>query len=176
MHTIHFNEPETLAGWTSIDDRVMGGVSRSQLTFHPEGHAVFEGQVSRANGGGFASVRHGALRLGAPDTASYGLNVCGDGRRYKLSFRLDMGLDGVNYQAGFQPPAGQWVAIVLPLHLFSPSFRGRPVPGAPTLRPDKVCQVGLMVADGQAGPFRLAVRSVTALPASTGSPAPPKTA
>ena len=168
MHSIQFNEPETLVGWTSIDDRVMGGVSRSRLTFHPDGHAVFAGQVSRAHGGGFASVRHAAQRLGAPDTASYSLSVCGDGRCYKLNLRMDEGLDGVNYQAGFQPPAGQWTNIELPLPVFSPSFRGRPVPGAPSLRPEKVCQVGFMVADGQVGPFQLAVRSVTALPAPTG--------
>lgn len=163
MQVLRFNVPQMLEGWTSIDDRVMGGVSSSQLTFHPDGHAVFEGELSTENGGGFASVRNAALRLGEQDTVGYRLQVRGDGKRYKLNLRMDEGLDGVNYQAAFQPPAERWVDIVLPLNIFSPRFRGRPVPTAPPLRPEKVCQVGWMVADGQVGKFQLAIRTVTVL-------------
>ncbi len=87
----------------------------------------------------------------------------GDGKRYKLTLRTDQGLDGVNYQAVLQPPAGRWVEATVPLNLFNPSYRGRPVPNAPALRPEHVCQVGWMVADGQVGPFRLDIRSITVL-------------
>lgn len=163
MQVLRFNGPQTLEGWTAIDDRVMGGVSSSRLTFHPDGHAVFEGEVSTENGGGFASVRNAALRLGEQDTVGYRLHVRGDGKRYKLNLRMDEGLDGVNYQAAFQPPAGRWVDIVLPLNLFTPRFRGRPAPAAPALCPEKVRQVGWMVADGQVGPFHLDIRTVTIL-------------
>jgi len=41
------------------------------------------------------------------------------------------------------------------------------VPGSPSLRPEDVTQVGLMISDQQAGPFRLQVKfieAVTALP------------
>ena len=56
---------------------------------------------------------------------------------------------------------------MLPLNLFIPRFRGHPVPNAPPLHPERVCQVGWMVGDGQTGPFRLDIRSVVALaPAS----------
>jgi NADH dehydrogenase [ubiquinone] 1 alpha subcomplex assembly factor 1 len=163
MQGLHFNSPATLDGWTAIDDRVMGGVSSSRLAFNLDGHAVFEGEVSTDNGGGFASVRHPALRLGERDTVGYCLHVRGDGKRYKLNLRMERGLDGVNHQAVFQPPAGRWVDIVLPLNHFSPRFRGQPVPDAPPLRPEKVCQVGWMVADGQIGPFQLAIRTVSVL-------------
>lgn len=175
MQGLHFSAPATLVGWTSIDDRVMGGVSSSRLTFHPDGHAVFEGEVSTDNGGGFASVRHAALRLGEQDTVGYRLEVQGDGKRYKLNLRMEGGLDGVQYQAVFQPPAGRWVEVVLPLNLFSPRFRGRSVPDAPALRPEQVVQVGWMVADGQSGPFQLAIRAVTILgptPATSGHGGP----
>jgi len=36
------------------------------------------------------------------------------------------------------------------------------VPGAPPLDPARVRQIGLMIADRQAGPFALAVRSIRA--------------
>ena len=163
MHVLHFNAPESVDGWTAIDDRVMGGVSSSRMTFHPDGHAVFEGVVSTDNGGGFASVRHPQLRLGDAGTVGYRLQVRGDDKRYKLNLRMDGGLDGVNYQAVFQPPADRWVDLLLPLTVFSPRFRGQRVPSAPTLRPERVCQVGWMVADGQAGPFQLAIRTVSCL-------------
>lgn len=160
MTNLVFSTPDSVLGWEAIDDRVMGGVSSSRMVFHPEGHAVFEGTVSRANGGGFASVRHTALRLGAADTVSYRLHVRGDGKRYKLNLRLDGAFDGVNHQAVFEPPAHQWADVDLPLAAFKATYRGRVVPGAPALHPEQVCQMGWMVADGQTGPFVLAIRSV----------------
>ena len=93
----------------------MGGVSSSRLRHDPAGHAVFEGVVSADNGGGFASVRHSQLPLGSPDTIAYRLQVLGDGKRYKLNLRTDPAFDGVNHQAEFHPPAGQWTTIELPL-------------------------------------------------------------
>ncbi len=163
MRTLHFNTPQCVQGWAAIDDRVMGGLSSSQLVFHPDGHALFEGTVSTDNNGGFASVRHATLSLGEEGTTGYRLQVRGDGKRYKLNLRMDAGLDGVNYQAVFAPPGGRWVDLVLPLGSFRPSYHGRPVPYAPALQPSQVCQVGWMVADGQTGPFQLAIRSVACL-------------
>lgn len=42
--------------WYSVNDTVMGGVSSGSITFSDES-MVFEGEVSTANNGGFASVR-----------------------------------------------------------------------------------------------------------------------
>lgn len=56
------------------------------------GYAIFEGEDSTANGGGFASVHHQKLRLGFPGTQSYRLHVRGDGKRFKLNLRMDEGL------------------------------------------------------------------------------------
>ena len=143
----------------------MGGVSTSRLTFDLAGHAVFEGAVSLQNGGGFASVRMSSLQLGSLGTRAYLLTVWGDGRTYKLNLRPDAGFDGVNYQVEFNPTEGQWSLIILPIHQFLPTFRGRLVPGAPALRPELVTQVGLMISDKQAGPFRLLVKSIAAIEA-----------
>ncbi|HYN61623.1 MAG TPA: CIA30 family protein [Rubrivivax sp.] len=41
-----FSDPVSVNDWAAIDDRVMGGVSRSRLRHDPAGHAVFEGLVS----------------------------------------------------------------------------------------------------------------------------------
>ncbi|MFO1419330.1 MAG: CIA30 family protein [Methylotetracoccus sp.] len=157
-----FESAESVADWSAIDDVVMGGVSRSRLRHDPAGYAVFEGIVSLEHNGGFASVRCRPLDLGVPDASGYLIEVLGDGKRYKLNLRTNDAFDGVNYQAVFVAPVGNWTHVRLPLLAFVPSFRGRPVSDAPKLDPARVRQMGFMVADRQAGPFALAVRSIRA--------------
>lgn len=157
-----FDRPEAVSPWSAIDDRVMGGVSRSTLRFDPVGHAVFGGQVSPDNNGGFASVRASVSPPSARDIEAIELVVRGDGRRYKLNLRIDRGFDGVNYQAAFAPPAGRWIRQALALADFLPTWRGRAVPDAPALRGATIEQVGLMIADRQFGGFELAIQGIWA--------------
>ena len=155
-----FESAVSVADWSAIDDTVMGGVSHSRLRHDPAGYAVFEGIVSLEHNGGFASIRSRPMDLGFPGAGSYMLDVRGDGKRFKLNLRTDDAFDGVNYQAMFAAPAGTWILLRLPLSDFRPTFRGRSVPGAPPLDPARVRQIGLMIADRQAGSFALAVRSI----------------
>jgi hypothetical protein len=157
-----FESAASVADWSAIDDTVMGGVSRSRMRHDPAGHAVFEGTVSMEYGGGFASVRSLPADFGVSGAVSYVLDVRGDGKRFKLNLRTDDTFDGVNYQAAFETPAGTWTMVRLPLRDFRPTFRGRAVTGAPPLDPARVRQIGLMIADRQAGPFALSVRSICA--------------
>ena len=157
-----FTEDVAVQAWSPINDGVMGGISQSSLRQDLAGFAVFEGIVSLENNGGFASVRCLPLDLGVPGKGSYVLDVLGDGKRYKFNLRTDNSFDGVNYQVGFHPPAGVWTEIRLAVADFLPSYRGRQVPDAPPLDPAKVRQIGLMIADRQAGPFALKVRSIRA--------------
>lgn len=160
MVGIVFDHAGVVVPWHAVDDRVMGGVSSSRMRFDPDGHAVFEGTVSLAQGGGFASVRAVTNALQAPGIQGYALELGGDGRRYKFSLRTDTRFDGITYQADFEAEAGRWQIIHLATSAFVPRFRGRAVIDAPTFASDAVCQVGMMVADRQAGPFALAIRSI----------------
>jgi NADH dehydrogenase [ubiquinone] 1 alpha subcomplex assembly factor 1 len=155
-----FSDPRSVALWNPINDGVMGGISQSQLRYNPAGHAIFTGHVSFENNGGFASVRCQPRDLGRKGVAAYLLDVCGDGKRYKLNLRIDNSFDGVNYQVQFHPPAGIWVSCRLASADFLPSWRGKPVPDAPPLDTSRVRQMGLMIADRQEGPFVLAIRSI----------------
>lgn len=159
---IRFDVESSVEDWSSIDDRVMGGVSNSRLRYEKAGYALFEGVVSLDRNGGFASVRSRPFDLGMPGATCYWLEVKGDGKRYKLNLRTDDGFDGLNYQAVFAPPEGPWTTIELPVQTFKPSFRGRSVEGAAPLDPMRVRQVGLMIADRQEGNFSLALRSIQA--------------
>lgn len=174
MHTLtifDFTLPESTEQWRPVDDVVMGGVSASRMEYVPDGHAVFAGTLSRENNGGFASVRcaPGLFELG--DFDGIRLRVRGDGRIYRLRLRMDEGFDGVAYQASFSTEDGTWITVDLPFSAFRPSFRGRDVPNAPALRPGSIRQIGLMIADGQEGAFRLEIASIAA---TLDSPAIPR--
>ena len=161
---ICFDRMKSLAGWHSIDDAVMGGISASRIDYDSRGHAVFSGIVSFANNGGFASVRCRVIAPCRNGITAYGLTVRGDGKTYKLSLRVAPEFDGVSYQAKFQAPPGDWLRIQLPLTDFVPTWRGLPVPDAPILDATKVQQIGLLIADQQAGSFRMDIQSINVLP------------
>lgn len=90
----------TVPSWTTVDDRVMGGVSRSSI---------------EASG------------------------------------------DGVAWQLGFATSAGEWTEVKLPFRDYTASYRGRRLPEMGPIEPGRIRQLGLMIADGQTGPFELEV-------------------
>lgn len=156
-----FDTAASVADFSPIDDRVMSGRSASRLRHDAAGHAVFEGEVSLEEGGGFASVRSRPLALGCAQAVTCRIEVLGDGKRYKLNLRTDDLFDGVAYQALFEPVPGAWTLLRLPLASFVPTWRGRPVDGASALRPEGLRQLGLAIGDRQAGAFALALRSIS---------------
>jgi hypothetical protein len=162
VRLVDFASPAAIDAWEAINDGVMGGVSQGRLRHEAASHAVFEGTVSLENNGGFASVRSRPGAFGADRIEAYHLDVMGDGKTYKFNLRTDDAFDGVNYQAPFTTPAGVWTTVRLPVAAFNPTFRGRSVADAPALAPARVRQMGLMIAERQAGPFALALRHIDA--------------
>lgn len=149
-----------MRAWRPIDDRVMGGISRSILRHDPAGHAVFERVVSLEQNGGFASVRSTTVNFGMWGAHSRVIEVRGDGKRFKISLLADDGFDNLNYPAGLIPSGHDWQAVRLPSANARASFRGREVTGAPPLDPAQVHQVGLLIGDRQAGAFALSIRRI----------------
>ena len=156
-----FTDPNAANAWHAIDDRVMGGISRSTLRHDPAGHAVFQGTVSLEQNGGFASVRSSPGERGLAGAGSCLIELRGDNKEFKLSLLTDDGFDSLSYQASFTPKGTDWQTLHLPLANFRASFRGREVTDAPPLDPARIRQVGLMIAARQAGPFELGVRRIS---------------
>ncbi len=155
-----FTDPSAANAWHAIDDRVMGGISRSTLRHDPAGHAVFEGNVSLEQNGGFASVRSSPGDRGLPGAQACLIELRGDNKQFKLSLLTDDGFDSPNYQASFASKGTDWQTLHVPLADFRASFRGREVTDAPPLAPARIRQVGLMIAARQAGPFELHIRRI----------------
>ena len=163
---LDFARLDPARAWRSVDDVVIGGVSASRFELVEGVGAVFEGRVSLENGGGFASVRspddvvERGLLAGCTGLE---LDLRGDGRAYKFNVRLERAFDGVVWQGPFAPPRGERVRVRLPFTDFVPTFRGRAVRDAGALDPARITSFGLVIAGGQAGPFRLELASIRTL-------------
>ena len=139
-----------------VNDGVMGGVSQSSLRPDPEG-MFFEGVVSLANNGGFASMRFPASF--PQQTHSLEWVVRGESRRYKFILRTEKAAQVV-YESDFLA-APTWQSHRFKAEDFKSSFRGRLVQ-APALSFSDVNEVGILIADKQEGDFRLQIRTLTA--------------
>ena len=51
-----FNSAATSGKWYTVNDDVMGGISKSNMELNDDGTATFLGQVSLENNGGFVQV------------------------------------------------------------------------------------------------------------------------
>lgn len=161
-----FSQSIALEPWQAIDDRVMGGVSQSELVAVTEElvrMAAFRGFVSQQNNGGFCSIRAPVKSAIQPSSEHVWIE-CRIGRQggatlFGLNLRMSDRFDGISYRASFTPNESL-VRFELTTVEFAPVFRGRAVPDAPALKLAEVQQIGLMVADGQTGPFELLISAI----------------
>ncbi|BAZ32305.1 NADH:ubiquinone oxidoreductase complex I intermediate-associated protein 30 [Cylindrospermum sp. NIES-4074] len=164
--------------WGALDDVVMGGVSASNFQLL-ENTAMFAGNVSTANSGGFASVR--TKNFTPPFNLSgyqgVELRVKGDGQRYKIFLRTETAWDGVGYSYSFDTVANTWINIRIPFADLVPVFRAKVVKDCPSIETSKVSSFQLMLSkfeyDGALNPkftpggFALQVESIKAFGGET---------
>lgn len=153
--------------WQIVNDDVMGGVSSSCFEILDGVGAVFSGVVSLKNNGGFASVRSLPARHDLTGCGGFVIRTRGDGRRYKFTVRTEMESGKPFYQAAFTTKRGEWEEHPFALKDFTPTFRGNVLTGVPPLNPAKVMSLGFLIADKQAGAFRLEIAWIKASPANS---------
>ncbi|WP_250121565.1 CIA30 family protein [Chroococcidiopsis sp. CCMEE 29] len=159
--------------WGAVDDVVMGGVSESEIQL-VDGTALFTGNVSTANSGGFASVR---TRNFEPPFNLVGyegveLRVKGDGKRYKFLIRTETKWDGVAYSYSFDTVSNSWISVRIPFTELIPVFRAKTLKDFPAIDLSKIYSFQLMLSkfeyDGELNPrfspgsFTLQVESIQA--------------
>lgn len=142
-------------GWRAVNDNVMGGRSLGRVMVR-DGLLKFEGSIN-TQGGGFASIRR-TVELGELVGAkAVSLRLKGDGRQYRLTLRDDKQVRGraVSYQATFPTyTKGQWQNVRIDLEGLRASIFGQPI-AAGELDLASVWSIGIIIADGQDGPFSL---------------------
>ena len=158
-----FTAGTNVPGWQVVNDGVMGGVSASNFGVI-NGAAVFRGEVSLENNGGFASVRSSPSGWNLAGLDAFVVRVRGDGRRYKFTVRTESSFGTPIYQCAFTTRCGEWEEHRLAFKDFVPTFRGRVLADAPALDPAKVVSVGFLISDKQACSFQLEVAGIKATP------------
>jgi len=159
---LDFNRAEDRDAWYIVNDGVMGGISRSEITFSESGTAIFEGTVSLENNGGFASARTGSRSYKLGEYSGLLLQIRGDGKDYQLRLRTDGRFDGISYRYRFTTQPETVQIIRANFTEFEPVFRGRVLDDAAPLSPEKIQQLGFLIADVQSGTFRIEVAWIKA--------------
>ena len=159
---VDFPESTEDLPWFVVNDDVMGGRSEGGLRLEGD-VAIFTGSTN-TRGGGFSSVRS---RPHSFDLSAYDgvrLRARGDGRTYTLRLTTWDTRDQRRrpaYWAEFETGDGTWEEIDVPFARFRPRWRGATLPG-PALEAAAIDSLGLMINDGQDGPFRLEVDWIAA--------------
>lgn len=124
------------ATWGAVDDVVMGGISESGIRFGNDA-AIFAGNVSTANSGGFASVRTRNFTppLNLSGFEGIQLRVRGDGKRYKFIARCEGKWDGLSYCSSFDTVYNTWQTVRIPFTHLIPVFRAKTVKDAGSFDP-----------------------------------------
>ena len=159
--------------WGAVDDVVMGGVSESGIIKSIEG-ALFTGNVSTDQSGGFVSVR--TRNFPEPlDLSRYQgleLRLKGDGNRYKFFVRSSLGWDTLAYAYAFDTVAEDWITVRVPFVDMVAVQRAKTISNAPPVDVRNIRSLQFMLSkfeyDGQlnprftAGRFSLSIESIRA--------------
>jgi transforming growth factor-beta-induced protein len=167
-----------IGAWSTVLDGVMGGLSTGKVSQPKPGILRFTGELSLENNGGFSQMRTAVREGSCTGADGFVLDVKGDGRSYTFDVRVsNVRMMAGSFQQKFDTIAGEWKQIRLPLDGFKLFSFGREMRGAAALDAAKVESIGVTLADKQAGPFALEVRSIAtysgadqaAAPAASGS-------
>lgn len=140
--------PQTPNGleFAVLDDVVMGGASKSELSVRSDG-LRWSGEVTTANNGGFTGCRTKALNppLDLSGCKGIVLRVRADGFRYKCILRDSADWNGVAWTASFDTPKGA-ASIKLPFSKFVPTQYARTLPRSPPLKTDSIAALQLSLS------------------------------
>jgi hypothetical protein len=119
----NFKTSNTTQGWTVVDDGVMGGLSKGDIKIGKSGNAIYSGNVSTDNNGGFSSLRYQFNLRDVSGYTSVSLRIKGDGKSYQFRIKSKKG-QYYSYVSTFNS-SGDWETVIIPFKDFEPRFRGR---------------------------------------------------
>lgn len=153
-----FGTEAEVRSWFTVNDDVMGGISRARLVPAGSGIARFEGALSLENNGGFATIRSKASDLELEGATALRLRVKGDGRTYWFSaLTTDRRSEIRTWQKKFATEAGVWQEITIPIDELVLTVMGRRLPTAPRLAPSDIRSFAFGIADKDETPFALEI-------------------
>ncbi|GAB5474270.1 MAG: CIA30 family protein [Maribacter sp.] len=123
MIIFDFNTDTAIDDWRVVNDGVMGGRSQSRFSINEAGHGFFQGTVSLANNGGFASVRYRFQTIDATPYSKVSIRLRGDGNTYQ--FRVKATTEQRYSHIANFTTSGEWQTVTIDFSDMYPAFRGR---------------------------------------------------
>lgn len=151
-----FSQPEDIKPWYTVNDNVMGGVSKGQVRAADDA-LVFYGSLSLENNGGFASVRTKRMKLDLAEGDRLIVRYKGDGRRYYLSLYVPTLRVAYSFRTPIATEKDKWQETSLPIERFKATSFGREIRNAAPVDPSRINAIGFLIADKREGPFKLEV-------------------
>lgn len=152
-----FNENSNLSKWRVIDDGVMGGRSEGSFNLNDKGHAVFSGNVSLENNGGFSSLRYNCSPIILKKHTKCILYIKGDNKKYQLRLKENR-RDYQSYTFTFKTN-GNWQKIEISLDQLVPAFRGREL-NMPNFQSIKIEELGFLIGNKKNESFKLEIDKI----------------
>jgi hypothetical protein len=142
--------------WIIVNDGVMGGQSEGKISFEDD-KAVFSGEVSLKNYGGFTSIRKSFSPQKIDAFTHAHIRLKGDGKNYQFRVKAKVE-DRHSYKYEF-PTSGKWETIVIPLNDMRPTYRGY-TPDLPNFESVFLSQIGFLIANKKAEKFELRIGEI----------------
>lgn len=139
-----FGTDLNLKNWYIVNDDVMGGLSSATLTNDNSGYAIFSGEISLDNNGGFASIRHNFKKISVSKNNTINILLKGDKKVYQLRIK-ENNYDYHSYVYNFTT-SGKWEVISINLNDMYPSFRGRKL-NDQNFRGSHINQISILIAN-----------------------------
>jgi hypothetical protein len=156
--TVYLGNQANANDWRITNDGVMGGRSQGYITLNQD-HGLFTGNISLDNNGGFSAMFTPIQAL-KKNTKKVTVDIKGDGQIYQL--RMIMYINGyrISYNKAVTTQKDIRQTMTYQLSDFVATFRGRNIPNAPELTPDKIREIGFLMTKKKAGPFSIAIYQV----------------
>lgn len=153
--------PTSTNDWVSISDNVMGGVTRSKLSY-TDTSMVLAGTISLENYGGFASVK---TRFGAFDLSKYSgvrIRYRATNQTYAITLEDSRNWTQPNYKGALMPASSNtWHVQTISFRDFKEYQIGEPTGNS--LDPSslsRIVRLGIITTEKKAGPFSLEVAEI----------------
>lgn len=154
---VDFSAEAGLSGWEVEDDVVMGGRSDGSLSINEAGHAVFSGEVSLENDGGFSSVQNYFEPIDVSAYTKAVFRVKGDGKVYQFRVGSDPDVKHA-YIHPFQT-SGDWQTVEVPFNRMTPQWRGNSL-DLPNYPGQVLSHVRFLIGNGRPESFRLEIDKI----------------
>lgn len=160
------NDTGKVRNWGSVNDGVMGGRSTGKTSYSDDS-LIFEGSISFANNGGFASVRCPYNDFDLSKYQHIRIRYRVTGQIFAFSLNTDSRFYMPNYRVYLpnSPIENEWVEQLIPLQSFKQHRMGSPTGmDISSEALDKVIQMTFISAEKKEGPFRLEIDYLSFLP------------